>query len=424
MYVYKWLNNRFKQGAFVTAILLFASSTTFAAKMPTQEEMWEMIQQQQRMIVVLQEKLEKTDERITETDEKLEITTDAIESGDVGNSSVSWASRTTVGGYGELHYNNLEKGDGTEVTDSVDLHRFVLYFGHEFNDRMRFFSEFELEHSIAGEGQVGEVEVEQAWLEFDVNESHRIRAGVDIVPVGIINMTHEPNTFFGVERNNVEKNIIPATWWEAGIGMNGEIYPGWNYDVVLHSGLSIKTGKYKIRDGRKKVGKAPADAPAMTGRLRYTGIPGLEVGVTAQYQSDVTQNGGTTGGGSASLIEAHVDYRHSSGLGLRALAAQWDIDDEIDNVSGSDQQHGYYIEPSYRFRLTGLLPGELGVFARYSFWDNEAGNSIDTEFKQFDAGLNYWPTENVVFKFDYQEQQHDAGSNEQDGFNLGLGYQF
>ena len=123
-------------------------------------------------------------------------------------------SKTVIGGYGELHYNNIED------TESIDFHRFVLFFGHEFTESIRFFSEFELEHALSGDGKPGEVELEQAYIEMDLTESTTLKTGLFLVPVGIINETHEPPTFYGVERNPVEKNIIPATWWEAGAGFN------------------------------------------------------------------------------------------------------------------------------------------------------------------------------------------------------------
>ena len=76
------------------------------------------------------------------------------------------------------------------------------------------------------------------------------------------------------------------------------------------------------------------------------------------------------------------------------------------------------IEPSYRF-----FNDKLGIFARYNQWDNAAGNSSDTEKQQWDVGLNWWPHEQVVLKADYQFQDNDDG-REQDGFNLGVGYEF
>jgi hypothetical protein len=64
------------------------------------------------------------------------------------------------------------------------------------------------------------------------------------------------------------------------------------------------------------------------------------------------------------------------------------------------------------------------VFARYNAWDNQAGNSSDSEFTQIDVGVNYWPHPDVVLKADYQVQDAPSGKDEFDGFNLGVGYQF
>ena len=141
--------------------LAFASGTVHAA--PSPEEMWGIIQEQQKTIQELKLKLEATQEsiRVTQkkiktTEQKVEATADAIETAPRG---ASWADRTKIGGYGELHYNNLDNDFAGTQKDEVDFHRFVLYFGHDFTDRFRFFSELELEHALSGEGQNGEVEL-------------------------------------------------------------------------------------------------------------------------------------------------------------------------------------------------------------------------------------------------------------------------
>ena len=146
--------------------------------------------------------MKSLEKRLDETEQRLEATADQVES----STSTSLFAKTTIGGYGELHYNNYE-----DTEANVDFHRFVLFFGHEFTEKLRFFSEFELEHSIAGEGQAGEVELEQAYVEYDYSDTITTKTGLFLIPVGIINETHEPPTFYGVERNGVEKNIIPAT---------------------------------------------------------------------------------------------------------------------------------------------------------------------------------------------------------------------
>ena len=402
-------------------ILSLCTSTAFAAT-PTIEEMWIIIQQQQAEITQLKTQLVLTDEVLKENSVKVEATATMVEQVATGETSLasSWAERTQIGGYGEMHYNNLEdNNDNGEDIDKIDFHRFVLYLGHDFNDTTRMFSEVELEHSLSGDGKPGEVELEQAYIEHDLSSTTRMKAGLFLVPVGILNQTHEPTTFYGVERNNVEKNIIPTTWWEGGLALSGEILPGWSYEGAFTSGLNIDfaEGDYKIRDGRQKVAKADASKPAYTVNTKYTGIAGLELGATIQYQAGLGQ-GNYDEDVDAMLYSAHVVYRNGP-FGLRALAAAWDIDDAINEVkAGANEQNGWYIEPSW------LVMRDLGIFARYSEWDNLAGSDGETDISEWDIGVNYWLVENVVFKADYQWQDAPPGQKELEGFNLGVGFTY
>jgi hypothetical protein len=181
---------------------------------------------------------------------------------------------------------------------------------------------------------------------------------------------------------------------------------------------------FLIRPGRQKVSEASANDGAVTGQLKWTGMPGVELGLAGQWQKDITQ--GELGVG-ATLLETHADIRRGP-FGLRALYARWNLDKHnVINASdpdavGRDEQEGWYIEPSYKTRL-GSIRGEWGLFARYNVWDNNAGSSNDTEMTQVNAGINYWPIADVVFKFDVQQQNNDSADND-NGFNLGIGYQF
>ena len=403
------------------ALLLSAASAgaTAAEETPTVEEMWKLIQQQQSEIEALKADAAKRDNQFLVVEERLDDTADAVEmvaemAPAVGNSG----GNTSLGGYGEMHYNNLEDQNGDGDKTELDFHRFVLFLGHEFNESTRFFSELELEHSLSGDGKPGEVELEQAYIEHDYLRNHSVKAGLFLMPVGIINETHEPPTFYGVERNPVEKNIIPATWWEGGLAGTGRFGQGFSYDATITSGLGLEDGEYKIRDGRQKVAKAKADALAYTGRLKYTGISGLELAVTAQYQEDLYQDT-LPDTIDATLLEAHAAWQLGD-FALRALYARWDIDEAINAIKlGADEQTGWYVEPSWR------INDNWGVFARYNDWDNLAGASVDGGIAQLDVGVNYWLNPNVVFKLDLQKQEAEKrGAKELDGFNLGVGYQF
>ena len=241
--------------ASLTAIMMASAQGAFAqtnntGTIPSTAEMWRILQAQQAKIDALETELAKAQVETIETKKSVEVIADAVETTS-GASAGIFGADTQIGGYGELHYEGGAK-------DQIDFHRFVLFVAHDFTDNIRFFSELEVEHAISGDGQVGEVELEQAYVEFDLNDSTQAFAGVRLVPVGLLNETHEPPTFYGVERNAVEKNIIPTTWWEGGIGVSGNIGDtGFSYDTMVSSGLELNAANgYKVRSGRQKIGKA------------------------------------------------------------------------------------------------------------------------------------------------------------------------
>ena len=54
----------------------------------------------------------------------------------------------TLSGYMEVHLNKVQ-----DLPTEADLHRFVLMVGHSFSDRIKFWSEVEVEHAfVEGEG--------------------------------------------------------------------------------------------------------------------------------------------------------------------------------------------------------------------------------------------------------------------------------
>ena len=402
-----------------TMALIFFLGIPSAQAQVSNAELLEKLESMQQQIDELKRQIAENEEKTNETDAKVEAVAEVMES---APPQVAKASKTTIGGYGELHYNNLNAKDPEKDVNMIDFHRFVLFFGHEFDDKTRFYSEFEVEHALvadSGGDTPGEVEIEQAFVEFDLRQDLYARAGLFLIPVGILNETHEPDTFYGVERNDVESIIVPSTWWEAGVGMNGRFGSGWNWDMAFTSGLEMSTtgsNAFRVRSGRQKVAEAVANDGALTGRLRYLGIPGLQAAVTVQYQFDPSQVSGD-GLDSGTLVEAHVDYQRN-GFGLRALYAHWDFTGDAVEAAGADKQTGWYIEPSYR------LNDKIGFYTRYE--DVDAARSQD-KFNQWEVGLNYWPAKNVVIKFDYRDRSHDLdsqGGRDFTGIDLGIGYSF
>jgi len=362
----------------------------------------------------LKNKIEDTEQQVKNNTAAVETVSDAVD-----NSTPSgdhWYDKTSIGGYGELHYNNYDSEDAGQVKDEVDFHRFVLYFNHEFSDKLRFFSELELEHSITGDGWAGEVELEQAWFEYDLTDQARLQAGLFLIPIGIMNQTHEPTTFYGVERNDVEKFIIPTTWWEAGLGGKYNFSNGISIHGGLTSGLDASDGY--IRGGRGKISKQSVKSGAVYGGAKYTGLPGLEVALNVNYQVDMSQEASDDVNGGV-LTEAHLIYNYAVGPGTltaKALYSRWDIDTTIKDAA---HQEGWYVEPSYR-QATPI--GDIGGYARYEELTYYKGSK--QHFDRWELGFNYWIHENVVLKFDYFQKYTTGKEFKQTGIDLGLGYSF
>src|SRR5438876_11840966 len=162
--------------------------------------------------------------------------------------SSSDPSTGPISGYMDFHFNKPEGNDGV-----VDFHRFVLLFNHSFSSRIRFVGELELEHAfVEGLEQAGEVELEQAYLDFLLTRGFNVRAGMLLVPIGIINERHEPPVYNGVERPFVDTVIIPSTWFEAGAGVHGEVGRGFRYRGFVMAPLNALefSADEGIRNGR------------------------------------------------------------------------------------------------------------------------------------------------------------------------------
>ena len=364
---------------------------------------------EQATIQSLQERIEALE---AEVDTKINLLADAVDE----QHKQQKTSKVNIGGYGELHYNALSQND-TDIRE-LDFHRFVLFFGYEFNDRARFVSELEVEHVIASAGNRGAVELEQAYIEIDLRERMRLQTGVLLMPIGIMNETHEPPTFYGTERPIIETTIIPTTWYSAGINFSHRLKNGLRYDVMLSEGLKTEDPNsttnaepFNLKKGKQKGSFADAYDLAITGRVAYTGINGLELAMYAQYQPDLDQSAEISYADAATFIGGHAIYQFGN-FTTRALYGRWDLDGDAAETAGQAVQDGGYLELGWR-------PLEhWGFFARQSAWSQI--ENIDAT--QTDIGINYWPHENIVFKADYQVQNDDAGNT--DGFNLGMGYQF
>jgi hypothetical protein len=344
----------------------------------------------------------------------------------------------SIGGYGEFLYQDSDE------ESELDLLRAVLYFGYKFNDHFVFNSEIEYEH--AGE----EIGVEFAYLDYLWRPQANLRAGLLLLPMGFLNELHEPTTFLGANRPETERRIIPSTWSENGFGLFGEAGP-FSYRTYVVAGLNA-TGFEAggLREGRQEGKESNAENLAWTGRLDFTGVPGLLIGGSAyignsgegshgeeeEEELALADDGPEVEVGTR-ILEGHVEWKWR-GLELRALAVQADLDDVADlnralglqgGGSVGERLAGHYVQLGY-----DLLAGRGGEQALIPYARWEAFNTQDRVPAGFAAdplndveivtlGIEYKPIDQIVIKADHQKIDNEAfdGTNQ---FNVLLGWIF
>ena len=99
-----------------------------------------------------------------------------------------------------------------------------------------------MEHAVSSADDPGEVEVEQFYVDHDFNKTWRVKAGLFLMPVGLLNEHHEPTNYYGVQRNFVETLIIPTTWREGGLAVKARRRMASTVMSAVTTGLNLPTG--------------------------------------------------------------------------------------------------------------------------------------------------------------------------------------
>jgi hypothetical protein len=341
-----------------------------------------------------------------------------------------------LSGYMDLHFNKPRGEAGV-----LDFHRFVLLFNHAFSSRIRFVGELELEHAfVEGLEEAGELELEQAYVDFLLTRSFNVRAGMVLVPVGILNERHEPPVYHGVERPFVDTVIVPTTWFDVGVGVHGEFRRGLRYRAYAMAPLNALefNAEEGIREGRQKGSESKVRNVAWTGRLEYIGVPGLTVGLSGWRgeSSFSTPRLDTTVG----LVETDARYQRGR-VEVRGQYAHVFISDagrlneSIQRTVGvspniASELRGFYGEGSYRLIARGS-PRDVVAFVRYENFDTQfrmpAGHVPLREFDRdaWVTGLTWYPDPDVAVKVDYVATRNQSGViRAPRSLNVGLGWWF
>jgi len=358
------------------------------------------------------------------------------------------ASPVNIFGYGELNYNNYTNDSSRS---QADLRRFVVGFGYAFSDQLHFNSEVEWEHAIASAEDQGEVEIEQAVLDYQANRHFNVKGGLFLMPFGFLNQRHEPPTYYGVERNEVETRIIPTTWREGGVGLSWATDNGITYEFGVTTGFDIsKFGdpSEPLASMHQELQLARAHDLSYYAAVNYRGIPGLTFGGAgftgnstqgnAAFRADNTLPDFDGLNGRVTLWDVHARWQPGN-FDLAALYARGTIGDaaQIDQILLAYNQanatnlafvpagfYGWYAQAAYKFHIRQDVT--LAPFVRYEYYNTQSSMPVGFAADPANAnhvltgGINFYPHPQVVIKADYQKYT-DRDNNR---FDLGLGYMF
>jgi len=369
--------------------------------------------------------------------------------------------QTVLSGYGEAEATY----DAATKTAKADLTRNILFLGHRFNRRIQFFSELELEHARVEAGEPGgEISLEQAFIKFGLSNDVYLVAGLFIPRIGIINENHLPTTFNGTLRPFVERDLIPATWREMGIGLYGQVnkIPGLNYSLGIMNGLdgSQLQGGKGLREARYKGQSASSRNIAITGALLYY-VGNWRLQASTYYGGSIGLPNSTadslnlaTGGfaNPVMLNEVNAIYRGKNGLHVQALATHISIPDaQALNAAFANNtpegMQGAYLEVGYDVLARKANNGgrKCTFWGRYEYLDLNSSlpeNGIANkalERRYVRGGLTYAPVSGVVVKAEYRHQSTGnfnqalivnplpnapAYLTERNFVSLGIGYSF
>jgi hypothetical protein len=345
---------------------------------------------------------------------------------------------TVIASYAELSYSRPTHDTKNTV---ADLGRFVLGYQHRFDEKTKAVTEFEVEHAVASANDRGEAEVEQAYVERQLTSRYAARAGLFLMPFGLLNENHEPTAYYGVFRNFVETAIIPSTWREGGIQIVGNYDNGLTAQAGITTGFDLNKWDATSTEGaesplgsiHQELQLANARDLSVFGALNWRGVPGLLVG-------GAVSTGGATHGQAVTsarvtLWEAHTRY----------TPGRWDLSGvysrgTISNTAALNASlvgnptlipesfDGWYGQAAYK--VWSNADYSLAPFARYELF-NTARSFADLgpgltpaagpNQRATTIGANFNVGTGIVLKADYQWFHDNANA---DRFDLGLGWSF
>ena len=311
-----------------------------------------------------------------------------------------------VGGYMDTEFIAPENELST-----FRAHRFILDVTSQVSDKVLVNSEIELEYG-ANVANDGVIKIEQAWVDYEINESVSHRTGIIVVPFGRVNVLHDSDVRDATQRPLYAKYLIPTTWVDVGTGIHGNLsfadieinYQGY-FINGFNDDISAETGFKSARPSLKTDNNGDK---AFIGRLGISPILGLEIGGSVY-------NGKFYDGGTDGVLLLGTDFFYKVGQYeaiAEAAIARLDKNDSIPErmLGGYLELRAHVLQKQLRNWIPSLTSPVITLFGRVGHVDTDRANEHITN--RLMVGFNFRPIESTVYKFEYQVEDYDKPSDD------------
>jgi hypothetical protein len=330
--------------------------------------------------------------------------------------------KAIVGGYMDIEYFNR----ANQGNSYFDQKRLVPFIYGDISDRVKFAAEIEIEH---GE----ELGVEFATIDYLIQEPINLRAGIILMPLGKFNLLHDSPLRDLTERPLLDQRIIPSTLRQPGIGAYGTFYPTalskLDYEFYVLNGFANAFGGDGNPNNTSNINQTNGirsarssntsfdnnNGKSLVGRVAFSPILGVEIGGSGFYGNYGTKK-------NDQLAIWALDWTFQRGPFEFIGESAWSyIKDNNINQDGTRngnprRMQGYFLQANYHFLpewLSNMAPTffkqEVSTFTAVARWEQmKLGQDLSGEarklgeWQRWTFGLNFRPTEDTVFKTDFQ----------------------
>jgi hypothetical protein len=352
----------------------------------------------------------------------------------------------TIGGYVEANTAYFSK-DGISEGLSFQLPRLTLFVSASIKQRIKFFTEIELEEG----GR--EINIEFASVDVEFHPLLNFRGGIIMNPIGSFNQNHDGPKWEFISRPISATTIIPSTFSNVGFGLFGKYAKQdwiWGYEAYLTNGFDdriINNSENRTwfpasKENEERFEESFNGIPLITlkAAIRYRKVGELGIswmgGVYNKFRED-----GLTLDKKRRVDFIALDFNTIVPKIKTCINGEWvwamvDVPPTFTQQFGNKQQGGFIdiVQPVIKKRMLGWDDATLNFAVRGEYADynvgkfDNTGSTISDQVMAIVPAISFRPSSQTVFRANYRyEWRKDILGNPASriaGFQVGLSTYF